>query len=321
MKSSNRQRGSRHNLRARHLQNLLTGMLVACAMMIAATSASAMTTLTDWFKVSPQTLNEWDAVVLPQQTNYIRIKPKSSVTSQSLRRVLVLYPRRSSAYDTAISTFLNVIFDKRINVELTVVNYQNEDARAKQAIDQAETNNFDLILSMGSGIDRLAVDQLQRRPLARRHRLLEGPRIARPIRRVRPGVWYQFRLHIPQHADRRADVLCPASAAQPQEPRHSGRCQQRQRRPDPGHARQGLSSFARHSRARRRRQEPGEGQGRDRRAGARRRHRHAQERCRPLQLPALDHRQYAAVQRDLDHQPARLPRSRPLDGHRRRAGR
>jgi putative tryptophan/tyrosine transport system substrate-binding protein len=128
----------------------LTGVMLACALMLATTSAHAMTTLTDWFKVSTLTLKEWDAVVLPQQPNLIRIKPKSSITSQALRRVLVLYPRRSSAYDTAISTFLNVIQDKRINVELTVINYQNDDVRGKQAIEQAETNNFDLILSMGS---------------------------------------------------------------------------------------------------------------------------------------------------------------------------
>ncbi len=125
-------------------------VVIALSVLLTATRASAMTQLNDWFKVSTQTLNEWDAVALPQQSNVVRIKPKRGVTSQALRRVLVLYPRRSSAYDTAISTFLNVIFDKRINVELTVVNYQNEDVRGKQAIEQAETGNFDLILSMGS---------------------------------------------------------------------------------------------------------------------------------------------------------------------------
>jgi putative ABC transport system substrate-binding protein len=80
----------------------------------------------------------------------VRVRPKRYTSSQPLRRILVLYPRRSSAYDTAITTFVNIIAEKRINAELTAVNFLIDDARGRAAVELAESHNYDLILSMGS---------------------------------------------------------------------------------------------------------------------------------------------------------------------------
>lgn len=138
---------------ASYLKRFSRAIAVVCAaasLLASASNAQAMVTLTDWFRISSATLKDWDAIVPAGSNTTIRIKPKRYQASQPLRRILVLYPRRSSAYDTAISTFLNVVLDKRINVEMTVTNFQLDDTRGKQAIDFAESNNYDLILSMGS---------------------------------------------------------------------------------------------------------------------------------------------------------------------------
>ncbi len=132
------------------------GSLVAgcCALVLAlsapATPAHAMVTFTDWFKLGATSLKDWDVVPSTDNPNSLRIKPKRFLSSQPLRRILVLYPRKSSAYDTAMTTFVNVVMDKRINADFTIINFQTDDQRGKAALEYAESSNFDLVLSMGS---------------------------------------------------------------------------------------------------------------------------------------------------------------------------
>jgi putative tryptophan/tyrosine transport system substrate-binding protein len=66
------------------------------------------------------------------------------------RRVTMLYARASSAYDVAVSKLLEVFEEKGLNVRIDVINYNNDDARAAQAVQRAEAANAELILSMGS---------------------------------------------------------------------------------------------------------------------------------------------------------------------------
>lgn len=137
------------------LDSRLKSYIFACVLAVVAIgaatgSAHATVSVTDWFRVGVDTNKEWETTVQPGNSNIVKVKPKRFVSSQPLRRVMVLYPRRSSAYDTAITTFLGIIHDKRLNTEFTVVNFLTEDTRGKAALEFAETNNFDLILSMGS---------------------------------------------------------------------------------------------------------------------------------------------------------------------------
>lgn len=140
---------SAFHTRARHA--FLTGAL-AFVFAVAAplSTAHAMVTFTSWFKLGSAALKDWEVVQPGADQNLLRIKPKRLLSSQPIRRILVLYPRRSSAYDTAMTTFVNVVADKRINAEFTVVNFLLEDARGKTSLETAESNNYDLILSMGS---------------------------------------------------------------------------------------------------------------------------------------------------------------------------
>lgn len=137
--------------RNRSLGALLSGMLALFVVVVApAKQAQAMVTFTDWFKLGASALKDWDVVPTPGNANSLRLKPKRFLSSQPLRRVLVLYPRKSSAYDTAMTTFVNVVMDKRINADFTVINFQLDDQRGRAALEFAESSNFDLILSMGS---------------------------------------------------------------------------------------------------------------------------------------------------------------------------
>jgi putative ABC transport system substrate-binding protein len=124
--------------------------LAFVAVTAAPARATGITTITDWFKVGSAVLDEWDISVSPTDPLKVRIRPKRSGSTQRLRRVMVLYPRPSSAYDTAITKVLSVMADKRMNVELTVHNFKIDDGLGRMAIEAAEAGNYDLILSMGS---------------------------------------------------------------------------------------------------------------------------------------------------------------------------
>ena len=137
--------------RSRSLSALLSAMLALFVVVVGPSRpAQAMVTFTDWFKLGSNALKDWDVAPTPGNASSLRLKPKRLLSSQPLRRVLVLYPRKSSAYDTAMTTFVNVVMDKRINADFTVINFQLDDQRGKAALEFAESSNFDLILSMGS---------------------------------------------------------------------------------------------------------------------------------------------------------------------------
>ena len=80
----------------------------------------------------------------------IRSKNKNSEPGVAAKRVLVLYPRQSSAYDIAITKILQVVDTKDIDVEYTIINFELKDTLGKEAIRFAESNKFDLIIAMGS---------------------------------------------------------------------------------------------------------------------------------------------------------------------------
>jgi putative ABC transport system substrate-binding protein len=80
----------------------------------------------------------------------MRITIRPRFNSEPDRRVLVLYPRPSSAYDVAITKILQVFAEKEIAAEFTVINFNNDDARGKAALAMAETSGYGLVFSMGS---------------------------------------------------------------------------------------------------------------------------------------------------------------------------
>lgn len=130
-------------------RRLLTAATALMALLASTMSATAeMVSYGTWFKIGSEVSADW--LVAQTNADTIVIRPKRLLSSRPLRRVLVLYPRSSSAYDTAITKIVSVIGDKRIDAEFTVNNFNIDNTRGKAALEYAEQNNFDLVLSMGS---------------------------------------------------------------------------------------------------------------------------------------------------------------------------
>jgi len=101
-----------------------------------------------WFKYSPDIENFWDVVSDTARPMYVSLRRKDA--AGPLKRVLVLYPRPSSAYDIAITEILRTFAAKEINSHIEVVNFELNDARGKAALQAAEKDGVDLIFAMGS---------------------------------------------------------------------------------------------------------------------------------------------------------------------------
>jgi putative ABC transport system substrate-binding protein len=108
-----------------------------------------------WFKYSSEIDAAWDVAGDAAKPMTVSIRRKFAEDQPAekrnpLRRVLVLYPRSSSAYDIAITKILSVFASKEVNADLTVINFELNQARGKETLQFAEKNKFDLIFAMGS---------------------------------------------------------------------------------------------------------------------------------------------------------------------------
>lgn len=103
-----------------------------------------------WFRYSPSVLSTWKIVGDPANPDVVRATPTRLGLALPTRKVLVVYPRASSAYDTSITKIFNVFEDKLLDAEVTIVNFRLDDVKGKALLERAESENYDMMLSMGS---------------------------------------------------------------------------------------------------------------------------------------------------------------------------
>lgn len=125
-------------------------VFLAAANLIASPPVVAEPGYTAWFKPAQETMQTWSFSEVPGDPNQLRIRHKDADKMGQTRRIFVLFPRRSSAYDIAMAKMLDVFEEKSINAEFTVVNFENDLTRGKQAMEIAEKGGHELIISMGS---------------------------------------------------------------------------------------------------------------------------------------------------------------------------
>ena len=132
---------------SRQAAALLVVAAVFCSITTRATGAEPRP-FSKWFKYSPDIEKSWDVEGDAAKPMQVSLRRKGA--AGSLKRVLVLYPRPSSAYDIAITEILRTFASKEINSHIEVVNFELNDARGKAALEAAEKNSVNLIFAMGS---------------------------------------------------------------------------------------------------------------------------------------------------------------------------
>jgi putative tryptophan/tyrosine transport system substrate-binding protein len=132
-------------------RSLALGVALAAALLASSfTHATAQEQpYSKWFRYGDGITSVWDITAEQQQPMQLLIRRKGW-SGASARRVLVLYPRPSSAYDVAITKILHVFETKEMDAEVVVINFEMNDKRGMDALRFAEEKKIDLIFAMGS---------------------------------------------------------------------------------------------------------------------------------------------------------------------------
>lgn len=125
--------------------------ILAAAMFLSAMEpASAEPSYAEWFRYDEEVTKTWSFTEVKDDPYRVAILRKDIIPSKTRRRVFVFYPRPSSAYDTAISSILNVFEEKNIDAEFSVFNFRKNAERGKIGLALASEWKAELIFSMGS---------------------------------------------------------------------------------------------------------------------------------------------------------------------------
>jgi len=137
--------------RARFFRGLaaLSASLVAPGSRAQSPGVASEAAYSSWFAVHPSALSAWRLVPHASDPRQVGITRAAGTGAPSFR-VLVLYPRESSAYVTAMTKILEVFHVKRIAAEFSVVNFERDDDQGTQALRRAEAGGIQLIFAMGS---------------------------------------------------------------------------------------------------------------------------------------------------------------------------
>lgn len=131
---------------------LAIGMILVLSMpaVTAAASDDALRSVGAWLSIDAKALDHW----LPSRPDAaddqrILLQRKSAV-SGPLQRVMVIYPRKSTAYDVAMSTLLHDFAERPLNLEILAVNFAVDPQRGALLIAEARRDGYALIYAMGS---------------------------------------------------------------------------------------------------------------------------------------------------------------------------
>ena len=132
------------------LNGIASGLCLAALPLPAGLSnVWAIASFGNWFRLVDQMSSRWQITAGDAEAMRVELR-QAEIQDGPKRRILVIYPRPSSAYDVAISRILDFFSAKGVNAEFTALNFRVEDGRGAKALEIAENEGYDLIFSMGS---------------------------------------------------------------------------------------------------------------------------------------------------------------------------
>ena len=104
----------------------------------------------EWFGYDNSLTSTWNFSAVEGDPHQLVIQPKGMIPGTATQRIFVFYPRRSSAYNTAITSILNVFDERNISAEFIVFNFLKDASRGQKGLAMAAQWGAELIFSMGS---------------------------------------------------------------------------------------------------------------------------------------------------------------------------
>lgn len=115
-----------------------------------ASEEQALASVASWFSIGPAARSGWEVSLPdPEDSRRILMTPRGDATGER-RTVMVIYPRRSSAYDVAMTTMLVDFSSRDKDLQFLAVNYDRDPAIGARLVQEAREGGYALIYAMGS---------------------------------------------------------------------------------------------------------------------------------------------------------------------------
>lgn len=125
-------------------------LVLCCGALAGPAAAATEPAYYEWFRPSAGNLDNWLLEDLGGEPDQLRIRSRERRGLRAPRRIVVLFPRPSSAYDAAMNKILDLFHDKGFDAEIRAINFHRDDHRGRRALAEAEAWGAELIFSMGS---------------------------------------------------------------------------------------------------------------------------------------------------------------------------
>jgi putative tryptophan/tyrosine transport system substrate-binding protein len=116
---------------------------------LAVSAASLQVKISPWLRVDERVNELYHFQIIDD----IRVVAETGLTNkgdQEKYTVYLLFPKKSSAYDTAANKILSVFYDKQIAADFYFINFGGDNNLGYIALEEAKDTKADLIFSMGS---------------------------------------------------------------------------------------------------------------------------------------------------------------------------
>lgn len=134
----------------RALATALLLLALGAAKVAADDTEDAMKRVGAWFKLADHTLQAW-TFRLPDPDDVLRVEiTRRGAATAATTRIMVIYPRKSSAYDVAMSTLLDDFAGRDLDVAVTAANFANDPTRGAALVAEANARRYALVYAMGS---------------------------------------------------------------------------------------------------------------------------------------------------------------------------
>lgn len=107
--------------------------------------------ITDWMRLNVNEDQGWRTKI-QSDPRYVDIYRDD--LAEPLKKIMLIYRKSSSAYDTAVSKILSVMGDKKAAVSFTAVFVGHDDLFTKSVVQSAEKDGYHLIYAVGSSAVR-----------------------------------------------------------------------------------------------------------------------------------------------------------------------
>ena len=142
----------------RFLLSLTFGMLF-CAIVTLPLVAQERTL--SWFSAADVINEKWSLIYNIADPLRFELIQKDTPNTDIPYEVMLVFPKRSSAYDTAVERITEQFIARGTSVNFTAVNFQNDQQKGISLLREIENGEYDLVFSVGSASTKFITENLQ----------------------------------------------------------------------------------------------------------------------------------------------------------------